>query len=90
MKSNERSSQLEERLAWALSNRKFFRVACENEVVNLVRHGLNEKILMRFERRLLVVPIEKQYRKSDPEHAKMYVNDDSEKEQLRGKNVMGN
>ena len=52
-----------------------------------LRHGSNEKILMRFERKLLAVPIEKQYRKSDSEHARMYVND--EKEQ-RGKDVLGN
>ena len=40
---------LEERIAWALLNRKVFRDACENEGVDL---RFAEKIVKRFERKL--------------------------------------
>ena len=40
---------LEERIAWALLNRKVFRDACENEDVDL---RFPEKIVKRFERKL--------------------------------------
>jgi coenzyme A diphosphatase NUDT7 len=40
---------LEERIAWALLNRKGFRDACENEGVDL---RSAEKIVKRFERKL--------------------------------------
>ena len=40
---------LEERIAWALLNRKIFRDACEREGVDL---RTAEKIVKRFERRL--------------------------------------
>lgn len=41
---------LEERIVWALSNRKAFKDACENEGVDL---RSAEKIVKRFERKLV-------------------------------------
>ena len=40
---------LEERIAWALLNRKVFKDACENEGIDL---RFAEKIVKRFERKL--------------------------------------